>query len=410
MACRSQLWHFRNMLQPGELHQGCDRLYTPKTSHITGDLNVHDLAVTQSGKWFFINTAFSCLATLHTDCSFEPLWQPPFISRLAAEDRCHLNGLAMVDDEPAYVTACSQSDTPAGWRDHRQHGGVVMHIPSNQIVASGLSMPHSPRWHQGKLWLLNSGTGEFGYLDNGTFIAVTFCPGFVRGLAFWGNYAIVGLSHLRSRPFSGLQLESRLLELQQPTRCGLAVIDLNTGTVVHSLSINTVVEELFDVVVLPGVTLPRALGFQDEDIQRLITMAGSNKLLVTKPLLQRGEPGTQHPQDLTAAKPAGLRFQQVLQLTPHNLLQYEAMTSPSLQKHWQTQPLRGELLGISASIDGAMIGLVVAELLPANAGISQEPTVLSLFVVPEYRHLQLEPRLLRHLQELARQRCSQPKP
>lgn len=401
MACRYQLWHLRNILQAGEMHQGHDRLYVPKTAHITGDLNVHDLVVTPNGKYYFINTDFSCLATLNPNFSFEPVWQPPFISKLASEDRCHLNGLAMINDEPAFVTACSQSDSPAGWRDHRQQGGVVVHIPDNEIVASGLSMPHSPRWHQDKLWLLNSGTGELGYLDQGRFIAVAFCPGFVRGLALLEDFAVVGLSHLRSRPFSGLQLEYRLQELQQKTHCGLAVINIHTGELLHSLSIDSVVEELFDVVLLPGVKLPGALGFQDEDIQRLISMPGRNQLLVTKPLVKR-EVTTQSDNENNGR--TRLRFQQVLQLTPQNLQQYAALTPPELQQRWQQQAVRGELVGISVSVDGAMIGLAVAEVLPADAKTDSAAEMLSVFVLPRFRHLNLEPRLLSHLKDLVKLR------
>jgi uncharacterized protein (TIGR03032 family) len=192
-----------------------------------------------------------------------------------------------------YVTACSAADEAAGWRNHRLNGGVVMHIPSNEIIATGLSMPHSPRWYQGKLWLLNSGTGELGYLDGEQFVPVTFCPGFVRGLAFWKHYALVGLSQLRSKAFSGLSLETRLAAENLTAQCGLAVVDLNTGNVLHALHIGGVVEELFDVVVLPDVRQPRALGFQDDDIDRLISFPGSGGMMTTKPTVKR--PGLNQP-------------------------------------------------------------------------------------------------------------------
>ena len=176
MSCRYQIWQLDSRLAPGQEHRGSDRLYVPSLAHTTGDLNVHDVVLDKDNRLIFVNTDFSCLAALRAGFSFEPLWQPPFISKLAAEDRCHLNGLALKDGEPAYVTACSSTDSPAGWRNHRTDGGIVMHVPSNEIVVSGLSMPHSPRWHQGKLWLLNSGTGELGYVDGERFQPVTFCP------------------------------------------------------------------------------------------------------------------------------------------------------------------------------------------------------------------------------------------
>ena len=115
----------------------------------------------------FVNTLFGCLATFSPRASFQPLWRPPFLSALVPEDRCHLNGLAMRDGRPAYVTAVAASDVADGWRDRRRDGGCVIDVASGGIVASGLSMPHSPRWYRDRLWVLNSGTGEFGSVAAG---------------------------------------------------------------------------------------------------------------------------------------------------------------------------------------------------------------------------------------------------
>ncbi len=119
MSERYRLWQFDNALAPGETYNGYDRLYIPRIGYTTGDLDIHDLAVDKDGRVIFVNTLYSCLATLSDRHSFTPLWQPPFISKLAPEDRCHLNGLALVDGEPAYVTAVSRSDVPSGWRERR---------------------------------------------------------------------------------------------------------------------------------------------------------------------------------------------------------------------------------------------------------------------------------------------------
>ncbi len=186
------------------------------------------------GGVIFVNTLFSCLATVSEKYSFIPLWQPPFISKLAAEDRCHLNGLALRDGQPRYVTAVSQSDVADGWRDRRRDGGCVIDISSNEIILTGLSMPHSPRWYKDKLWLLNSGTGEFGYADieRGVFEPVAFCPGYMRGCAFCGDFAIVGLSKPRhNKTFSGLSLDDNLRTKDAEPRCGLLVIDLRSGEI-----------------------------------------------------------------------------------------------------------------------------------------------------------------------------------
>ncbi|MBW4662232.1 MAG: TIGR03032 family protein [Drouetiella hepatica Uher 2000/2452] len=404
MSTRYQIWQFENRLMPEERHQGGDRLYVPSQSYTTGDLNVHDVVLDNQQNLLFVNTDFSCLARLQPGYSFAPVWQPPFISKLAAEDRCHLNGLAMVEGKATYVTACSATDSAAGWRDHRVGGGIVMHVPSSEIIATGLSMPHSPRWYNGKLWLLNSGTGELGYLDGTKFVPIAFCPGFVRGLAFWNNVAIVGLSKLRSRSLGGLPLEERLAAQGAEPQCGLMMIDLNTGETLHWLHLDGVVEELFDVVVLPGVSQPRAIGLQNEDIERLVTFPGSNGLVITKPTVKRpgreAVPRSGLPQSAAALAPqsqefdpAAIKYQRVYHLNADNLLPYEAFTYPSLQTRWQTQPQRGELLGVSAAVNGEMVGLAIAELLP-----DQTAELLSLYVLPSCRQQGIEAQLVKHLE------------
>lgn len=272
-----QLWRFENALQLGQAHNGYDALYVPQVGYITGDLDVHDIALADASPTpIFVNTLFSCLATVSDTHSFAPLWQPPFISKLAAEDRCHLNGLAMRNGQPHYVTAVSQSDVADGWRDRRQDGGCVIDVTTNEILVTGLSMPHSPRWYRDRLWLLNSGTGEFGYvnLEQGKFEPVAFCPGYLRGLAFQGDFAIVGLSKPRhNRTFSGLALDEQLQTKAAEARCGLVVIDLRTGDCVHTLRIEGIVEELYDVQSLAGVRRPMAIGFKSDEIRRVISIA-----------------------------------------------------------------------------------------------------------------------------------------
>jgi uncharacterized protein (TIGR03032 family) len=270
-----QLWRFENALEPGQIHEGCDRLYVPQMGYITGDLDIHDMAIDKSGQIVFVNTLFGCLATVSETHSFIPLWKPPFISKLAAEDRCHLNGLAMENGEPRYVSMVSQTDIADGWRDRRVNGGCIMDITSNEVVLSDLSMPHSPRWYRDKLWLLNSGTGYFGYIDQqtGQFEPVTFCPGYLRGLAFAGDFAIVGLSKPRhNKTFMGLPLDETLKAKDAEARCGLQVIDLRTGDIVHWLRIDGYIEEMYDVAVLPNVRRPMALGFKTDEIRRVITI------------------------------------------------------------------------------------------------------------------------------------------
>lgn len=275
-----QLWRLENILPAGQIYNNHDRLYVPQVGWTTGDLDTHDIGVEANGRIVFVNTRFSCLATVSESHNFVPLWHPSFVSALVAEDRCHLNGLTLRDGRAAYVTALSQSNTPHGWREHKR-GGVVIDLQSGETVLSGLSMPHSPRWYRDTLWLLESGTGRFGRVDtaDGRFEPLVFCPGYLRGLAFCGDYALVGSSLPREQSgFFGLPLDDALQQHGMKARCGLFVIDLNRGVIVHEVEISGAVQELYDIAVLPGVRHSGALGFLTDDIHYLLHIAPSEAL------------------------------------------------------------------------------------------------------------------------------------
>ena len=272
-----QLWRFENFLDAGEDKDGYDALYVPINGHTTGDVDIHDVHPDASGEQpIFVVTRFNCLATLDDKTSFRPVWTPPFIDRIAAEDRCHLNGLAMDEGKPAYVTCVAKSNIAGGWRDQRMGGGIVVRVSDGETIAHGLSMPHSPRLKDGRLYLVQSGTGEFGYVDltTGTFQALCFLPGFARGISFIGHHAIIGVSRPREdKTFEGLALNDRLEESGISARCMLAIINLDTGDIEHSLEISGVVQELYDVVTLPGVRRPMAIGFKTPEIRFMIRPA-----------------------------------------------------------------------------------------------------------------------------------------
>ena len=278
LATLFQIVKFRNVLGReqtiNDLHDAC---YVPRELFITGELDVHDIGLMKDGGIVFVNTLYNCLATTSERHSFTPLWKPSFISKIVKEDRCHLNGLAMEAGVPRYVTAVSRSDTVDGWRDRRANGGIVIDVPSGAVVLGGLSMPHSPRMYRGRLWLLNSGTGEIGWIERGAlaedgrFQVLAFCPGFVRGLAFHGKYAFVGLSKPRYERFEGLPLDRRLAEADSEPWCGVQIIDLDTGACVHWFRIDGSVTELYDLGVVPDAVRPMALGFTTDEILNLIT-------------------------------------------------------------------------------------------------------------------------------------------
>ncbi len=273
LVTKHTVWKLENALA-GRPLDGYDRVFVPRVGHMTGDVDIHDIALEASGRPVFVNTKFNCLATLDDRFSFTPLWKPPFLSALCPEDRCHLNGLAIEDGQVRYVTMVAKSDVADGWRDFRDQGGLVMDITTNEVVAEGLSMPHSPRVHDGKLWLLNAGTGHLGYVDRptGKFEPVTFLPGYARGLAMHGNFAVIGLSkQRRENAFQGLALDANLTEKGAAARCGVQVVDLTTGAVVHWARIEPPIEELYDIAILSGVVRPKALGFTSSVVGDQIT-------------------------------------------------------------------------------------------------------------------------------------------
>ncbi|MCA0432739.1 MAG: TIGR03032 family protein [Proteobacteria bacterium] len=277
LATHYQIFRFDNVMPAGSRDGDIDAVYVPRLSWITGDLDTHDLDFGADGTPVFVNTAFNCIASASPGHSFRPVWMPRFLSKLAAEDRCHLNGMASEGGVPRYATAVSQSDVVDGWRDRRSDGGVVIDVATNEIICAGLSMPHSPRLHDGRLWLLNSGAGQFGYVDmeKGSFVPVAFCPGYARGLSFAGPYALVGLSLAReSRTFQGLPLDAALKAHDAEARCGLLVIDTRNGDTAGWVRLEGVVRELFDVVFLPGVRCPTLLGFKTDEITRVINIDG----------------------------------------------------------------------------------------------------------------------------------------
>ena len=267
VCTRTEVWFVRDApdiaakLHPRGHYDAC---YLTRASHFTGDVQGHEAAWVQGEVWL-VNTLFSCLCALHEDYSFVPRWRPPFITALAAEDRCHLNGLALVDGAPRYATALGETDTAGGWRANKPQGGCLLDVPSGEVVARGLSMPHSPRRHDGRLWLLESGTGQLVRVDPATGRRQTAAalPGFTRGLALCGPYAFVGLSKIRATSaMDGVPLAERREQL----KCGVAVVDLRSGQSIALLEFQTAVEEIFDVQLLPGLRFPEVMGFQKETL------------------------------------------------------------------------------------------------------------------------------------------------
>jgi uncharacterized protein (TIGR03032 family) len=240
-----------------------DSLFLPRASYYTGDINVHDLGFDAQEKLWIVNTRFCCLSHVSERFSFEPVWKPPFISEIVPEDRCHLNGLAMVNGKPKYVTCLGEADTVGGWRPGKATGGCIIDLDSNEVIARGFAMPHSPRWYAGKLFFLNSGAGEMCVLDpkTGKHQAICQLPAYLRGLGFVGDYALVGMCQIREKHiFGNLPVQQRSSKLL----CGVSIIDLRSGKPVAMLEFTRGCQELFEVSFLPGTRRPMILNLQKD--------------------------------------------------------------------------------------------------------------------------------------------------
>ena len=274
LATRHDLWVLVNSPplahdyledQPGRY----DALYLPRATYHMGDLNVHDVAILGDDIWLTA-TRFSCLAKLSYDFSFVPVWKPRFVTDLAPEDRCHLNGIAVCDGRPRYATALGTTDAPGAWRAAKATGGVLIDVETDDILLGGLAMPHSPRWHDGRLWLLNSGAGELlvGDPQNGRFDVVCRLPGYLRGLCFQGPYALAGLSKIRERHiFGGLPVQ----QANEKLLCGVAVVDVRDGRQAGFFEFTAGCEELYDLEFLPGVHRPMILNLEKPAVRQAVT-------------------------------------------------------------------------------------------------------------------------------------------
>ncbi|QDT07870.1 hypothetical protein K227x_62990 [Rubripirellula lacrimiformis] len=262
----NQIWEFHNLPAVCEKvdakirasdpaspvhHDAC---LLPRTTHWTGDIQIHEMDWVNGAagtELWAVNTRFSCLCRRSDVHSFEPVWRPSFIPHFVPGDCCHLNGLATRDGQARYVTALGETHEVEGWRKNKRNGGILIDIESDQVMAHGLSMPHSPRWHQGHLWVLQSGIGELGIIDpaNGSYQSVAKLPGFTRGLSFVGPLALIGLSQVReSAIFGGVPIAEAKLDQRV---CGVWVVNIETGETVGFVRFEDAVHEIFAVEIWP---------------------------------------------------------------------------------------------------------------------------------------------------------------
>lgn len=261
------LIHF---VKDDDMDEEFDSTFVPRTLHVTNDVDIHDI-VEPNDLPFFISATYSCLAIPSITHSLQPIWKPKWITKIAGEDRCHLNGIAFDESMPAYATAVARSDTANGWQaENRKNSGVVVDMRTGEIVCENLTMPHSPRLYRGRLFVLDSGTGYFGHvnLESREFEKLAFLPGFARGMQFVGKYAVIGISEDRHEGcFSGLPLGDELKERKIEAKCGIVVVDLVENSMPQFIYFPKL-REVYDVGILSGVTRPRIIGVDDRLMSR----------------------------------------------------------------------------------------------------------------------------------------------
>ncbi|MCB9989738.1 MAG: TIGR03032 family protein [Rhodospirillales bacterium] len=275
ISTHHNIWKLENGLEPDQIWHGqWDRMYLPRSAYVTGGVDMHEIVRASDGFLYGVVTGWNCIARIAHDekGSFAPYWRPPFIDATVFEDRCHLNGLCLDDGTLSYVSMVSQSNVNLGWKGDRECGGLIMDMRTNEIVASGLCMPHTPRIHRGDLWFLEAGKGYLCKLDrkSGEIERIMWRPGFLRGLHFHKNYAFICSSAPRDENFQGLPLDQELKKRKEEARCALDVINIDTMTVDYSITITGSVKEIYDVALLEGCRQPLLYGVFGEDIRKIV--------------------------------------------------------------------------------------------------------------------------------------------
>lgn len=237
-----------------------DHFYFPRATYYTGSVDIHDLHFGQNGELWAINTSFSALCTVGNDYSFSINWKPHFISALGVGDRCHLNGLAMKDGNPAYVSALGNGDHPQSWRENITKGGVIVDIASNETVIAGLAMPHTPRVYDGKLYCLLSAAQQLICVDvdAGTYEVVAQIPGFVRGMDRIGDYLFIATSKLRKNSSTFRHLEIANVA----DKASIILLHLPTASIVSRLEYQMSVDEIYDIQIIAGSKRPNLFNTQ----------------------------------------------------------------------------------------------------------------------------------------------------
>jgi uncharacterized protein (TIGR03032 family) len=285
LATLHQLWLFRLSRRLSAKTPDSERILIPQAGYHTGFVNCHDVAFVGAGVPVFASVLFNCVGMVTAASSFVPLWAPAFIKELVPEDRCHLNGLAVDGGRLRVVTALGAENSKQAWRQNRSQG-VIFDAASKRAVVTDLWMPHSPRIHERRLWLHESGRGSFGVIERGKFVEKLFCPGYTRGLDFHGTVAAIGISKPRAESIAGLPLEQRLAETQLEPASAVLLFDTATSNVLYSIEFQSIVSEIYEVAFLTGTSDPRLIHPASDEAMRAYHIGAIKKRGPAKKALQ----------------------------------------------------------------------------------------------------------------------------
>lgn len=277
LSTLNSIWKIENGLDHGQTFDKMwERLYLPRASFVTGNVDIHDLSLDKNGDLFAVITKNNCIAriTNQDKGNFTPVWSPKFISAFVDEDRCHLNGFCFDENGLAYASAIGISDENLGWKNQRSNGGIIIDTRTNEVIIEGLSMPHTPRLYQNALWFLEAGRGYLCRYDLQTkeLTKKLWIPGFLRGLRFFKNYAVVCSSKPRDKIFDGLPLEDEIKKRNIEAQCSISIIDLDKMETIHDILITGSVKEIYDIIVLEDCKTPLLYGLEKEDMNKMIVV------------------------------------------------------------------------------------------------------------------------------------------
>lgn len=263
IATRQEIIHFHRAAGfspeniPDESFNAYDSLFLPRQINFTGEVDLHDLAF-GNGDLYGVNTGFSCIVRVNHTASWEPVWLPPSLKIPQPGDWYHLNGMAMHQGKPRYVSSLGKGNKPNAWRDALPYGGMLWDIDANAPLLENLPMPHSPRMAGENLWMLLSATGELikVNLEKNEYQIHARVPALLRGMAITEQYCIVGASRIRQNASAARHLYIGVEE----SWAGVLIIDRYTGAIAAELRFEAGIEDLFDIAILPGIRNPKIIG------------------------------------------------------------------------------------------------------------------------------------------------------